>query len=43
MNVYDIASNLAKEMRATREFQVLKDAKAKLEAEPDTKTSCPAS
>lgn len=43
MNVYDTANELAKEMRATREFSVLKEAKERLAAEPDTKISCPAS
>lgn len=38
MTVYDCANELAKEMRATREFSVLKEAKEKLSAEPDTKT-----
>lgn len=37
MNVYDTANELAKEMRATREFSVLKEAKERLAAEPDTK------
>ena len=37
MTVYDCANELAREMRATREFAVLKDAKEKLSAEPDTK------
>ena len=37
MTVYDCANELAREMRATREFAVLKDAKEKLAAEPDTK------
>ena len=37
MTVYDCANELAREMRATREFAVLKEAKEKLSAEPDTK------
>ena len=37
MTVYDCANELAREMRATREFSVLKEAKEKLSAEPDTK------
>ena len=37
MTVYDCANELAREMRATREFAVLKEAKEKLTAEPDTK------
>lgn len=37
MNIYDTANELAKEMRATREFSVLKEAKERLAAEPDTK------
>ena len=37
MTVYDCANELAREMRATREFSVLKEAKNKLASEPDTK------
>ena len=37
MTVYDCANELAREMRSTREFSVLKEAKDKLSAEPDTK------
>lgn len=37
MTVYDCANELAREMRATREFSVLKEAKNKLESEPDTR------
>ena len=37
MTVYDCANELAREMRATREFSVLKEAKDKLSLEPDTK------
>ena len=37
MTVYDCANELAREMRATREFAVLKEAKEKLDVEPDTK------
>ena len=37
MTVYDCANELAREMRATREFAVLKEAKEKLSSEPDTK------
>ena len=37
MTVYDCANELAREMRATREFAVLKEAKERLSAEPDTK------
>ena len=37
MTVYDCANELAREMRATREFSVLKEAKERLSAEPDTK------
>ena len=37
MTVYDCANELAREMRATREFAVLKEAKAKLAAEPELK------
>ena len=37
MTVYDCANELAREMRATREFAVLKEAKEKLSVEPDTK------
>ncbi len=36
MNVYDSANVLAKELRETREFQLLKECKTKLAAEPDT-------
>ncbi|MBQ8920204.1 MAG: YlbF family regulator [Acidaminococcaceae bacterium] len=37
MTVYDCANELAREMRATREFAVLKEAKERLAVEPDTK------
>jgi len=37
MSVYDCANELAREMRATREFSVMKEAKAKLSTEPDTR------
>ena len=37
MTVYDCANELAREMRATREFAVLKEAKERLSSEPDTK------
>lgn len=37
MTVYDCANELARELRSTREFTVLKEARQKLTAEPQTK------
>lgn len=37
MTVYDCANELARELRGTREFTVLKEARQKISGEPDTK------
>jgi len=37
MSIYDLANQLAKEMRESREYQLLKESKDKIDREPDTK------